>query len=225
MDLSGQNKRTILSKRKVNADGSVTTIQRVKRPKTRKVVIASGVGTRNPTMGDVITSELQPLRKSMTQQLQRRGFNTQRMNFREIIATYYNEFVSNKNNPQSQFVPISAYEFRNHFAFRLSTRDSYNGSKIAELHNRARFDSVGGVVDNIVSIFRYAKLKKRAAVLEGIPPSDIMTDEEIIQANTAEKVERDLEAKLMNEKSLKIGTVKNFVIIALVLILIWYVAK
>lgn len=224
MDLREHGKRIVLTRKKVNADGSVTLTSKYKKKKRKKVVVASGVGTRNPTVGDVITSQLQPLKPAMVRQLNRRGFNTGSMDFKEVIALYYNEFVSQDNNPASPYVPISSYEFRNHFAFRIHTRDHYNGD-FKDFRVGGEFDHVGGIVDNIVSIFRLAKLKKRAAVLEGIPPKDVMTDEEITQANAAEKVEKDLTEKALNSKALKIGTFKNVLIIALVGLLIWQFLK
>lgn len=218
MDLTGHKGRVIQNRRKVNADGSITVTSRVKPKTKKKVVIARGKGEK--TVGAVIASQLLPFRNVMELQLNKRGFNTSRMDFKNVIPLYYNEFVSNKENTESPFVPINSYEFCNHVAYRIKPNDNINGD-LKDFRNMAQFSNFNGVVDNIVSIFKYAKLKKRAAQIEGVSPKEVMTTEEIVQANAAEKIERDLENKALNGKALRVGQFKNVLIIGLIIFILY----
>jgi hypothetical protein len=222
MDLTESTRRVFLTRKKINSDGSVTVTTKPKLKKKKKIVIAQGTGEH--TIGAVITSQLSPFKSSMKRQLNRRGFNTAFMNDRNLIALYYNEFVSNKYNNTSPLIPINAYEFCNNPAFKIKPSDNLNGD-LSDHRNRDYFLQVGGVVDNVVNLFKFAKLKKRNAVLNGINPKEVLTDEELVQANAATKVEKDLENKLMNNKTFTYGNFKNVLIVCLVVALLYYFLK
>jgi hypothetical protein len=133
---------------------------------------------------------------------------------------YYNEFVSSKDNPNSQLEPVSNYEIRNHIAFRLKPHSNVNGD-LTDFHNIGTFDSLNGIVDNIVQIFKTAKLKKRYALLNDVTPSEALTSDEMVQAKAAEKIEKDLESKALENKVVKWKSIKNIIIIGLIIFLLY----
>lgn len=218
MDITQGTGKRYLVHRKINRDGSETVTRKLKPNTRKKVIVARGTGEH--TVGAVITSQLLPFKDVMQYQLTKRGFNTSRMKFKDMIPLYYNEFVSNKNNTESPFVPINSYEFSNNPAFKISPSDSLNGD-LKDFRNIGYFDNLNGIVDNIVSIFRTAKMKKRYAQLEGMNPKTVMTDEELVQAKAAEGIEKKLENKALNGKALRIGTFKNILIFALVVFILY----
>jgi hypothetical protein len=213
-------RKKYLVRQKINSDGSVTVTKKLKPAFRRKVKIASGTGTYEPSMADIICSQLQPFKSVMVYQLNKHGFNTSRLAFKDIIALYYNEFVSNKDNPFSQYEPISNYEFRNHVAWKLKPHSNVNGD-LKDFHIAGTFDSFNGVVDNIVSIFKTAKLKKRYAAMQGIPAAEALTSDELVQAKAAEKIEKELTAKEKDNKPFKVGQLKTIIIIGIVFFILY----
>lgn len=218
MDVSGNTGKRFLIHQKVNRDGSITTTKKLKPKQRHKVVVARGTGEH--TVGAVITSQLLPFKNVMQSQLTKRGFNTARMSFKDMIPLYYNEFVSNKNVSDSPYVPINTFEFTNNPAFKIHPSDNLNGD-VRDYRNLGYFDNLNGIVDNIISIFRTAKMKKRYATIEGMNPKQVMTDEELAQANAAEAIEKKLENKALNGKAVSIGTFKNVLIIGLVIFILY----
>ena len=196
--------------------------QDVKRVYVRQTVKPVRVTQFKPneySIGTVLISPLLPFKKSMITQLQRRGFNTDRMDFKSIVPLYYNEFVSNKENKRSQLVPINSYEFRNNVAFRLRPSDSFE----VDHNNRKNFTDIEDVVKNIIGQFKIAKMKKKKAISDSFEPSSYLADEELIQANHAEAVETELEYKALNTKKLTWGDLKGLLITAFVVWLIFYI--
>jgi hypothetical protein len=167
------------------------------------------------SIGTLLIAPLLPFKKSMIKQLQQRGFSTDQMTFRNIVALYYNEFVSNKENARSTFVPISTYEFRNNVAFRLFPSDSFE----VTAKNRHNFTEIEDVTDNIIGLFKMAKLKKRNAGLGSYEPSSVLTQEEMMMANHAEAVEAALEQKAFDNRMFRWGDLKG---LFLTVIVIWF---
>ena len=184
--------------------------------------MVKALSVKNSTVGDEMVSQLLPFRGVMKRQLKRRGYNTTYLPFKDIVSLYFNEFASNQYNSESSFLPVNTFEFRKNPLFRINPSDNLNGD--ISHHNMNFFNQVGGVVDSIVNVFRTAKMKKRYALLQGMPVTEIMTDEEITQANAATKVEKSLEAKMNNNKGVTVGFLKKILIIGLVVYLLYYLS-
>jgi len=221
MDLSSTDSKKILTRRVKNFDGSVTTTTKLKKPKKVKRVIARGKGEH--TVGAVITSQLLPFNKVMRKQLNNRGYDTRRVDFKNLIPLYYNEFVSNKENKNSPLVPINSYEFRNNPSFKIKPSDDLNGDLIS-IH-ADHFSGVNDIVDSIINVFKSSKDKFNSAQDIGENPNQILTDEEITQAKAAKKVERLLEDKMMGEITLKTSDFITFLKWIIGFWLIWQLIK
>jgi hypothetical protein len=175
-------------------------------------------------IGNDLIAKLIPFRNVMRYQLQKRGYSVKYLSFKDLVSLYYNEFVSVNGNSESYLQPVNCYEFRNNVLFKLKRNDNINGN--FDLHrNLKHFDSIGGVVDNIIQIFKTAKLKKRYAILQGMNPKEQLTDEELIQANAAERIEKDLENKALESKTIKFGDVKNLIIWSVIILIFWQLFK
>ena len=159
------------------------------------------------SVGTEITSELLPFKKTMIKQLNRRGYNTLGTPFKYIIPLYYNEILAETKD----FGPINSFEFTNNPAFKLKDSDNYNGS-LTTPESINHFVALGQVVDDIINVFRTSKIKKENAIYNGDNPKQVLTDDELLEANTAQKIEKDLERKFMDSVSVKSGELKNFII-------------
>lgn len=234
MDNTELQKIKYLTRRKRNADGSVTLQIKTLKPNRTKTVVTKSLKNvplrrgftqnGNKTIGAVFASELFPFRKVMVLGLKKRGYNTDKLNFKTVIGMYHNEFCSNLYDKSNPYVPINVFEFCNNPAFKLKQNDSFNGN-MDDIRNIELFDRVSGIVDRIVDIMRTAKLKKDVAVSSGVNPKTVLTDEEMLQAKAAEKVEKDLEAKALGTKPVNADMLKNILIIGLVMYLIIQLMK
>lgn len=223
MDNTGLQETKYLTRRKRNADGSITVQAKALKPNRTKTVVTRSL-KNDRTIGAVFASQLFPFRKVMVLGLKKRGFNTDKLNFKTVIGLYHNEFCSNMYDRTNPYTPINVFEFCNNPAFKLKQNDSFNGD-MDDIRNIELFDRVNGIVDRVVDIFRSSKLKKEAAVSSGVNPKSVLTDEELIQAKAAEKVEKDLEAKALGAKPVNVDTIKNLILIGLVMFLIIQIFK
>jgi len=226
MDLLNENitGKQYLVRRKRLKNGIVITVARGSPvPKRKRIVIASGLRGKR-TVGNIMISQLQPFKRSMAQQLSHRGFYVNHLQLKRIIPLYYNQFVSNEVNPQSNFVPINIEEFVNHVAYRISPSDNLNGD-VMDFRNLKQFNNLDDVVFNIIDVFKKAKLKKRAVLSQGANSYDMLTDDEQEQARACSQVERHLEAKAEGSQAVTKGSLKNIIIIGVVLFLLYYLLK
>jgi hypothetical protein len=176
------------------------------------------------SIGDLMTSQLLPFRRSMVSHLERFGINAKRMRFSNVIPLYYNEFVSSKHNKSSPFVTINSYEFRNNAVFKISPHDHLIGD-LSDFRNADGLGHVGSVVNNIVNTYKFAMNKRRLALQRGINPKEVLSDVEYKQALDAERVLRKLKEKDRDNHSVKQGTVKNVIVIGLIIFLLYYLFK
>jgi len=220
MDNTDKDKRIILTKRKKNPDGSVTTISKLKKKKKRKVVIARGTGEH--TIGNVLVSQLAPFKKAMIAGLQRHGYNTIGLPFSEVISLYYNEYVSNKENTSNPFLPINRYEFRNNPAWKIKPSDNINGDEEAT-RNKQYFTDIDTVVNGIITMFSEAKKVYNNALMQGTNPKEVMNADEIYQAKAASKVERELENKLTDSHPVSWSNLKNIFLWVLIFYIVYSV--
>jgi len=173
------------------------------------------------SIGTILISPLLPFRKVMVKQLRQRGFNTDQMNFKSLVALYYNEFVSNKENKKSSFEPINCYDFRNNVAFKLRPSDSFE----VDEKNRGNFTSIEDVTNNIIGQFKLAKSKKKVAMFDSYEPSSVLADEELFMANHAEQVETGLEYKALNTKVFRWGDLKGILLTVFIVWLLFYLIE
>lgn len=221
MDTSEVKKKKILINRKQNKDGSISFTVK-KKPKKKKVIKAQGYGEH--TVGNVIASQLIPFRKPMEKALSKRGFNISGIPFKEVIPLYYNEFVSNKENSASPFVPVNSFEFRNNPVWKIKPSHELNGT-FHDFRNRDYFVQVSGIVDNIISVFAASKAKKQQAIAEGVSPKVALTVEEYNQATAAENIEKQLEAKVTDSEAVRWGSIKKIIIWVAIVFAIYYILK
>jgi hypothetical protein len=225
MDLTANFDRSphYLHRRRVGVDGVVTIQYKIKPKRIRKVVVARGSNniTGGHSVGAVITSQLIPFRKSMLRQLAQRGFNTSHMDWNNIVALYYNEFVSNQYNKKSPFVPINSYEFCNNLAFKISSKDRLEGD-LRDFRNAEGLGQVGNIVDNIINTYKFAKAKRLRAIQDGIKPEQVLSDIELRQALAADRVEKELTAKMRDNYSVKQGSIKKVLLWGIGIYLFYY---
>ena len=175
-------------------------------------------------MGAVITSKLTPFAPAMRKELARRGFSTGGLDFKNLMALYYNEIVSDKNISSNGLKPINAYEFTNNFVFRVTPSDNLNGD-LTDIHNQLAFENVNTVTSDIINSFRIAMAKKRAAVSQGLNPSHVLTDTELLQARAGERVQNSLEQEVTDNKPVTFGQLRGLIIWILVIVLIFQFVK
>jgi hypothetical protein len=176
------------------------------------------------TVGSEMTSELLPFRSVMKRQLQHRGYNTKVMPFNMVVPLYYNEFVSKQVNKNSYFEAVDCYDFYNNPVFKFSLHDNLNG-EVASWKNRDYFLQVSDVTNRIIDTFRASKEKKHSLILSGSSNFDVdMTNDELVQAKVAERVEANLKDKLSGSQPVTMKTFKTILIIAGVFILLNYLA-
>ena len=221
LDSKQQNPK-YLTRKVVSTDGVTRYEFRLKPRTKRKVVVARGSNnlTGSHSVGAVVLSQLIPFRKYMIAQLNSRGFNTSKMNWRNIVILYHNEFVSNQHNKQSPFVPVDSYEFCNNFAFRIKPKDNSIGN-FDDFRNVDGMGQIGNIVDNIVNTYKYAKGRYQKAERAGENPKDVLSDVEYFQARSAIAVEKKLRNSLEDNTSVKTGQVKKILIVAVVIFILY----
>jgi hypothetical protein len=171
-----------------------------------------------------MTAQLLPFKSTMKKQLKRRGYNVDFMPFKLLVPLYYNELVSNKNNSNNNFVPVNCFEFAENPAFKIKNSDNINGEVLS--HRSVQlFNNVASVTDEIINVFRKAKIKKQLLGMGNFDVNQQMTADELMQAKTAIKVEKDLENELLGNKPITIKNLKTIFIIGSVIYLLWYMSK
>ena len=177
-----------------------------------------------PSLGTQMTLELLPFGNVMAYQLKRKGFNVKNLSHRDLVALYYNEFVSNKENQNNSYKPISSYEFRNNAAFKIRKSDSYNGD-LESAVNQTHFSAVSNIVDRVVKHFKVSQLKKRYAFENGQDPRESLTDDELIQAAATDRVMSHLEGSVLNDKPVNQGQLINLIFWIALIIALWYILE
>jgi hypothetical protein len=173
--------------------------------------------------GQELISELLPLRNVMTYQLNKRGYNTKNIPFRDIVSLYYNEFTSNKENKSNYFEPINCYEFRNHAAFSIKPSDSINGN-LKTFRNENYFSELSTVVDNIVKQFQNSYVKKQLANKDNFDSVEtvILNNDEKLQATAVEKVNKKIENDYFLSQPITKKEIHTTLFIAGIIFLIYY---
>lgn len=190
------------------------------RNKPKKIVIARGKGEK--TVGTVVLSELLPFKKVMKLQLQKRGFNVTGMSFRNLVITYYNEFVSNKVDKSSSYIPVNFYEFLSNPVFRMNKIDNY-----CSLEEKTKINlyvsNIRDVVDNTVDFFKRSLLKKQVAIESGFKPKQVLNPEELVQAAATEKVLKELENKALQNHYVKNSELNEILFIGIVVLILYLI--
>jgi hypothetical protein len=168
------------------------------------------------SIGSELTSELLPFKNVMLRQLKRRGFNVSNVPFKNIIPLYFNEFLSNQNIKSNYYQPINCFEFSENPIFKFSVSDNLNGN-VLDYRNRDYFLQIGNVVDSIINNFKISKIKKQSC-----NHLEELTSDELIQANEAEKIERELQKKLFNQSPITKKDIKNIILFGLIVWLLIY---
>ncbi len=191
----------------------------IARPKT-KVQKPKQMGKLPKSIGSMSLARLLPFKPYMILGLRKKGFDTSKLDFKNLVALYYNEIGSQKNNRSSPYVPVNINEFTNSFLFKISPRDNINGS-LDDTSNRVELGNIDALVDSIIELFRTAKEKKEYAISQGVNPKTVLSDAELLQAKGAVRIQKSLENKVFYNKEIRLGQVKDFIILGLVLFLFW----
>lgn len=167
--------------------------------------------------GCLILDKIYPFRFAMITALQRRGIYVQGMQFKTLVATFYNEFSGKKTDLVS---------FINNPAFKIGLEDELTVD-LSSVRNQTSMIEVSLIVDSIVNIFKTAKQKYQVALDYGYEPDKILSDEDLIFAKAARIVENDLLRKFKADHFLKAGEVSSATkwilgfVIVLYLLYIW----
>jgi hypothetical protein len=175
---------------------------------------------RKNSVGDLVISQLVPLRGAMVKQLRQRGYDTSKMPFRNIIPLYYNEFVSTL---EDSYDNLNAFSFRNNPSFRIALSDNLNGT-LQDVH-KDYIAEISTVIDDIINVFSDSHKKRQAALSQGFNPRQVLTRDELTQAQAVIKAKNSLEAKEINSKPVSVGEMKNILFFGFIFLLIWYVIK
>ena len=193
-------------------------------PVRKRRVVTNNHAQSEKSVGYEMTAQLLPFKATMKKQLKRRGYNVDFMPFNLLVPLYYNELVSNKNNSSSNFVPINCFEFAENPAFKIVNSDNINGDALSH-RNMQLFNQVASVTDEIINVFRKAKIKRELLGFGNFEVSQQMTKDELIQAKTATIVEKNLENELIGGKPITIKNIKTLLVVGLVIYLLWYMSK
>lgn len=156
-------------------------------------------------IGKIISSQLLPFRNTMKLQLRRHGYDTTYMSFESVIPLYYNEFVAGE-----KLTPIDRNDFINNPTFKIRPSDNLNG-EISGIH-KDYFNQINDVVYNIIQTFKISRDKKHAA---GVNYMEVLTNDELIQAKTADKVQQELQLKLLGATSITVDDIKSILLMFL----------
>lgn len=164
------------------------------------------------SVGDLVINKLLPFRFAMVTGLRRQGVDTTGMQFKTLIAVYYNEFSGRK---------INVSDFINNIVFKIG-RDDEISSDISTVRNQTAMIEVSLIVDSVINLFKTSKQKYETALDYGYEPEKILTDEEIRQAKAARIVENDLLMKFKSDHYIKFSEVKTHLKWVLGLVVILY---
>jgi hypothetical protein len=199
-------------------------VRRRKKNSLVKIFNRNNQSHLEPSYGSQMTLELLPFNNVMSFQLKRRGFNTKNLSRTELIALYYNEFVSNKDNNASPYKVINSYDFRNNASFKLRPSDSFNGN-LESYVNRTHFAEVSGVVDRIVKHFKTSQLKKRYAFEQGLNLREALTNDELVQARATDKISNSLESQILLGEPVNQGQLINILFWGFLILALWYILE
>jgi hypothetical protein len=192
---------------------------------TYQVNLKGKGNTKRLSVGSELLETLLPFKPVMKKQLLRKGYNVKFLPFKTIVALYYNEFISAEGNPNSQYQPINLFDFENNPLFRFSVNDNLNG-EITSFRNRTYIDQISETVHNIIETFKTARAKKNYLVLAGTNNFELaMNHVEVEQANATEKIEKDLQNKLTDNKPVTIKSFTNIIIIGIIIALLIYMSE
>ena len=198
--------------------------KKVKRVARRKKIVGAVVG-------NTLLLPLRPFKKAMEKALQKKGVNTSKMKWRDVVAKFYNEFVSKKGNKISSYEPIDEIEFSNDANFFLRESDvDYN---IDTADNFALSTAtIGAVVAGIINLFKKAKEKRQAAKDSGISKAEakqVITETDLEFGAAAAKVERQLTEKAKESQPVTTGKSKKWLVYGAILavlgLVVYFISK
>jgi len=169
------------------------------------------------SVGDVVTSQLRPFRKAMTSNLKRRGFYTSHLELRTVIPLYYNEILNAQ--PNSPYQLVNVHDFINSPAFKTSASDHF------DFRVNEKITEVTDVVNDIIENFKLSLAKKKVLTSQGIEPKSVMNDIEYYQAKATEKVIHNLETKQIDEATVKVSGLHDFILIVFSLMILYYLTQ
>jgi len=226
-NLTKKRKARIL-KRKGGKKGAAKILKLEKRQKKRKVRRKKIVGA---VVGNTLLLPLRPFKKEMEKQLQKKGVDTKKMKWRDVVSKFYNEFVSKKGNKKSSYEPIDEVDFSNDANFFLLEKDvDYN---VDTADNFALTTAtIGAVVAGIINLFKKAKERRAAAKDSGISKAEarqVITETDLELGAAAAKVEAQLEEKAKEDKPVTTGKYKKWLVYGAILavlgLVVYFVSK
>jgi hypothetical protein len=219
MDTFGTVQRKVLADRVLTDRLSFPKRRSLGRPHLNRKKPAYPVGG---SVGDSITSQLLPFRKAMTANLKRRGFNTSHLELKTVIPLYYNEILNAQ--PNSPYQPVNVSDFVNSSAFKVKKSDHESFYEI-DFRVNEKVTEVTDVVNDIIENFKLSLAKKNVLISQGIEPKSIMNDIEYYQAKATEKVIHNLETKQLDEATVKVSGLHDFILIVFSLMILYYLTQ
>lgn len=222
-DNIGGRRRALRKEKKalIAAGRSKKSARKIARKKTKHIAVAARKKLGKRIVGATVLAPMLPFKPIMKKMLSKKGVSTRRMSFPEVIEQFYNKFVAKgKGNAHSSYEPIPEGDFVNNwvFSYELGPNEPMPDNVIADL--------AAGVVKAVITFFKSRKDKKRAIEAAGGDPSKEMTSADKMAADVTEKVEADLDEKLVDDKNVKAGAMKKviiYVIIAVAVLVALYV--
>jgi len=161
------------------------------------------------TVGQAALLPLRPFTKAMKKALKKRGVNVKGIKFRSLVSKFYNEFVSKKGNKSSHYEEINETDFYNDISF-YTPLEGFDYET-----DNAIVGAIIDVVNGIIDLFKKSKDKKKKAKQSGMTKKEYketVTEDEAEFANEADKVEKKLVDKAKEDKIVKTGDMKKYLI-------------
>jgi len=222
-NLTRRRRRRIL-KRKGKKGVFKVEKRKARRKTRRKKIIRATVGT-------ALLAPLLPFKRPMKKALGKKGVDTEEMSFRDIVGKFFNEFVSQKNNPKSSYEPINETDFRNDANFVIPASEvdlSGEGSDNLALTTA----TISTIVSGVINLFKKAKERRQGAKDAGLSKSEakeVMTETDLQFGADAAKVEKKLEEKAKEGKPVDKAQMKKYitycVILAVIIGVLYFLGK
>lgn len=186
-----------------------------KRQEKRKAAVKkTGKGIKKAA-GAVMLAPLLPFKGAMKKELKHKGIDPSGLTFKEIVINFYNECISKKGNKNSSYEEVNATDFINNATFSMSFEEIENDNQAG-----VAATAIGTIVTAIINLFKQAKERRKAAKDAGISEAEYKkqtTEEEARLGEAAEKVEKELEIKAVEDVEVKKVDIKKYLIYAVVI--------
>ena len=165
--------------------------------------------------GDELLLPLKPFEVAINEGLTSKGVSIGNMTFENKVNRFFNEFVSKKGDPTSQFDEIPSDCLEKDLAFQV---DSVDFDNVDPATIGAVITGTFGFLKKQVQKRKAKKAAKKAGKKPPVETAQTKSEEKI--AEQSERIINDLNKKSENEEPMKKGSMKIYLLIGLVVVAI-----